>query len=645
MRIRFRVRLFRKEHASQNPQPFEHSDSGAASSQNPRLLPHQASDLLLPRWKEYRRSRLGSFSASLCLHVLLVFALVSIGRSVPPIRAELALDVQTTTIGDHDITWYQWSAELPPILPVENPEAGEEGRPTHRQSQKIVANDTGAQSNRQMIWSADSPIELQEDIAAPNLVALSEAARESLRFEMEIAEQLQTREALPVSDPAPLIEATPEIPAGVNFQSASIRPPQPPLFQVPLRELSVPAEDALTVERPPEIEALTPAGPDVAQFRPTAPLRFWMNARQPEPPAPQALGPAGRAPLGDVGPTAFPLQSALLPATRRLRFRMPAHTARAPARSVLGRSSAGSFLDARVGASVAGTTGTDFVVWLAQARMTQLVDGHGPPRVVSQGEGTGRPSGGIFGENPAAGAIGSTSGSTPPFSPGGSDGGAPGVKQGGSPELAVVGINPDRNAPFPGPGVRQRGRFSTGPDGGDGVSDSLGAGKGPGDGGVVRVPRLSVTPPPPMVATFGQGGSMPEFGSGYAIAFNPDRTLAQPKGCLEARGVDSRPVKIGERLDILAKGLGRIRALNESFVQDSAFVRPATKSLPKVYIGGVEAAVLSSGWSLEFTGVDEVSVIVPEGVIPGDEVVVLVELEEAQSRDDVTIAVAAVVQR
>ena len=85
--------------------------------------------------------------------------------------------------------------------------------------------------------------------------------------------------------------------------------------------------------------------------------------------------------------------------------------------------------------------------------------------------------------------------------------------------------------------------------------------------------------------------------------------------------------------------------MNESFVQDSAFVRPATKSLPKGYIGGVEAAVLSSGWSLEFTGVDEVSVIVPEGVIPGDEVVVLVELEEAQSRDDVTIAVAAVVQR
>ena len=646
MRIRLRVKPFRKERATRNPGPFEPSDSRRAGSESLPAPPHpqQAFNFLLRHRHERRRSRLGSFSASLCLHVLLVFALVTIGRGVPPIRAELALDVRTMTVGDHDITWYQWSTELPPILPLEDPETGEEGRPTHRQPQRIVASDTEAQSSRQMIWSADSPIELQEDIAAPNLVALSEAARESLRFEMEIAEQLQTREALPVSDPAPLIEATPEIPAGVNFQSASIRPPQPPRFQVPLRELSVPAEDALTVERPPEIEALTPAGPDVAQFRPSAPLRFWMNARQPEPPAPQVLGP-GRAPLGDVGPTAFPLQSALRPATPRLRFRMPAHTARAPARSVLGRSSAGSFLDARVGASVAGTTGTDFVVWLAQARMTQLVDGHGPPRAVSQGEGTGRPSGGIFGENPAAGAIGSTSGATPPFSPGGSDGGAPGVKQGGSPELAVVGINPDRNAPFPGPGVRRRGRFSTGPDGGDGVGDSLGAGKGPGGPSVVRIPGLSVTPPPPMVATFGQGGSMPEFGSGYAIAFNPDRTLAQPKGCLEARGVDSRPVKIGERLDILAKGLGRIRALNESFVQDSAFVRPATKSLPKVYIGGVEAAVLSSGWSLEFTGVDEVSVIVPEGVIPGDEVVVLVELEEAQSRDDVTIAVAAVVQR
>ena len=643
MRIRIRVKPFREERATRNPGPLDPSDSRPAGSESlpAPSHPRQPFDFLLGHQQERRPSRVGPFSASLCFHGLLVLALVTIGRSVPPIRAELALDVRTTTVGDHDITWYQWSRELPPILPLEGPETDDEGRPSHRQPQRVVASDIEAQSSRQMIWSADPQIELQEDIAAPNAVALNEVAAERSRLDMERAAQYQTRQALPVSDPAPLIEATPEISAQVGFQVESIRP-QPLRYEVSPRELLRPRDDVLTAERPPDIASSTPVGLDVAQFHPAAPLRFRINSLQSEAPVQQALE-ATRAPSVDVEATAFPLQSALPPTTPRLRFRMSAHTARAPARSVFGRNSAGPFLHARVGASTSGTTGTDVVVWLAQARITQLVDGYGPPRVVSRGEGAGRPSGGISGENPAAGAIGSTSGATPPFSPGGSDGGAPGVRQGDSPALAVAGINPDPSAPFPDPGVRRRGRFSAGPDGGDGSGDSLGAGEGPGGPAVMRVPRLSVMPPP-MVATFGESGSMPEFGSGHAIAFNPDRTVAQSKGCLEARGVDSRPVKIGEKLDILAKGLGRIRALNESFVQDSAFVRPPTKSLPKVYIGGVEAPVLSSGWSLEFTGVDEVSVIVPKGVIPGDEVAVLVELEGAQSRDDVTIAVAAVVQ-
>ncbi len=650
MRIRIRVKLFRTGHAAQNPEPFEHSHCREAGSQNPPLIPRppHSSDFLFSGWKEDRRSRLGPFSASLCFHVLLAFGLVAVGESVPPIRAELIPEVQVTTPADHVITWYQWSNELPHILPLEDSETREEGRPAHPNPQRIVASDTEAQSNRQMIWSADPPIELQEDIAAPNVVAVIAAAPERSRFEMELAEQHQVRDALPVSDPAPLTDAAPEIPAPVDFRAQSIRL-QPLRYGASRRELSIPGDDALTAERPPDIESATPAGLDVAQFHPAAPLRFRMNTPQPETPGPQALA-AGRAPSVEVGPAAFPLQSALLPSTPRLRFRMPAHTARAPARSVLGRSSAGLFLDARVGPSAAGSAGTDFVVWAAQDRMAQLLGGHGPPRAGPQGGSATGLGGGLQGKSVAGGgedraarAMGSENASesgAASASSGGESGDRPGRNQAGSATLAVVGINPDPNAPIPGPGVRRRGRFAAGPDGGDRVRESLGTGKGPGGPAVVRVPGLSVTPPPPMVATFGQGGSMPEFGSGKAIAFNPDRTVAQPKGSLEARGVDSRPVKIGERLDILAKGLGRIHALNESFVQEGAFVRPPTKSLPKVYIGGIEAQVLSSGWSLEFTGVDEVSVIVPEGVDPGDEVGVLVELEGARSRDDVTIAVA-----
>ena len=646
MKIRIRAKLFRKERATQKPGPFENPDFGTADGQNPPPRPHpyQASHFLLPSWKENRRSRLGPLTASLCFHVLLAFGLVAVGESVPPIRAEVIPEVQITTPADHAITWHQWSKELPPILPLEDSETPEGSRPAHRNPQRIVASDSEVQSNRQMIWSADPRIELQEDIAAPNIVAVIAAAPERSRFEMELAGQHEVRDALPVFDPAPLIEAAPEIPAHVDFRAPSIRL-QPLRYEASPREFSGPGDDALTVERSPDIESPTPGGLDVAQFHPTAPLRFRMNSRRPEAPSPQVLG-AGHVPTVDVEPTAFPLESALLPSTPRLRFSMPAHTARAPARSVLGRSSAGSFLDARVGPSAVGSAGTDFVVWAAQHRMAQLLDGHGPPRASPERGSSGGSGEGLLGksiasgeEDSSAGAMGSRSGAAS-VSSGGESGGRPGRNQAGSATLAVVGINPDPSAPIPGPGVRRRGRFSAGPDGGDGVRESLGTGKGPGGPAVVRVPGLSVTPLPPMVATFGQGGSMPEFGSGKAIAFNPDRTVAQPKGSLEARGVDSRPVKIGERLDILAKGLGRIHALNKSFVQDSAFVRPPTKSLPKVYIGEVEAQVLSSGWSLEFTGVDEVSVIVPEGVNPGDEVVVLVELEGARSREDVTIAVA-----
>ena len=649
MKIRIRAKLFRKEHATQKPGPFENPDFGTADGQNPPPRPHpyQASHFLLPSWKENRRSRMGPFSASLCFHVLLAFGLVAVGESVPPIRAELIPEVQITTPADHAITWYQWSKELPPILPLEDSETPEGGRPAHRNPQRIVASDTEAQSNRQMIWAADPRIELQEDIAAPNVVAVIAAAPERSRFEMEPAEQHQVRDALPVADPALLIEAAPEIPALVDSQAKSVRL-QPLRYEASRRELSMPGDDALTVERPPDIESATPAALDVAQFHPAAPLRFRMNTPQPETPGPQALA-AGRAPTVDVEPTAFPLESALLPSTPRLRFRMPAHTARAPARSVLGRSSAGLFLDARVGAPARGLAGTDFVVWAAQDRMAQLLGGHGPPRAGPQGGSATGLGGGLQGKSVASGgedrsdgAMGSQNASesgAASVSSGGESSGGPGGNQAGSATLAVVGINPDPNAPIPSPGVRRRGRFSAGPNSG-GVGESLGTGKGPGGPAVVRVPGLSVTPLPPMVATFGEGGSMLEFGSGQAIAFNPNRTVAQPKGSLEARGVDSRPVKIGERLDILAKGLGRINALNESFVREGAFVRPPTKSLPKVYIGGIEAQVLSSGWSLEFTGVDEVSVIVPEGVNPGDEVAVLVELEGARSREDVTIAVA-----
>ena len=261
MKIRIRAKLFRKERATQKPGPFENSDFGTADGQNPPPRPHpyRASHFLLPSWKENRRSRLGPLTASLCVHVLLAFGLVAVGESVPPIRAEVIPEVQITTPADHAITWYQWSKELPPILPLEDSETREGGRPAHRNPQKIVASDTEAQSNRQMIWSADPRIELQEDIAAPNVVAVIAAAPERSRFEMESAEQHRPGAALPVSEPSPLIEAALDIPVHMDSQAESFRP-QPLRYEASPREFSGPGDDALTVERSPDIESPTPGG-------------------------------------------------------------------------------------------------------------------------------------------------------------------------------------------------------------------------------------------------------------------------------------------------------------------------------------------------------------------------------------------------
>jgi uncharacterized protein (TIGR03437 family) len=132
-----------------------------------------------------------------------------------------------------------------------------------------------------------------------------------------------------------------------------------------------------------------------------------------------------------------------------------------------------------------------------------------------------------------------------------------------------------------------------------------------------------------------------DFGPGRAIAINPDGSLAQPVGSLG----NSRPAVPGETLQFLVTGLGATNPPGitgpNSFDLDGNFVRRDTVQQPTVLIGGVEAPLVFSGLSPEFVGVFQNNATVPDGVTPGGEVPLVIEIGGVSSRDDVTMAVAA----
>ena len=64
----------------------------------------------------------------------------------------------------------------------------------------------------------------------------------------------------------------------------------------------------------------------------------------------------------------------------------------------------------------------------------------------------------------------------------------------------------------------------------------------------------------------------------------------------------------------------------------------------RVFIGGIQATVLASVLNLDFVGLNQINAFVPEGVTPGDEVPIVIEVEcedgtILRSREDATIAV------
>ncbi|HUQ92216.1 MAG TPA: hypothetical protein VM120_11095 [Bryobacteraceae bacterium] len=125
-----------------------------------------------------------------------------------------------------------------------------------------------------------------------------------------------------------------------------------------------------------------------------------------------------------------------------------------------------------------------------------------------------------------------------------------------------------------------------------------------------------------------------EFGSGQAIAFQEDGSLAASAGALP--GIRTEPARIGGTISILATGLGAVDPPGRDS-QSSLDTQRRTLTTPTVLIGGVEAQVRFSGLAPEFPGVYQINVVIPAAT-PGDRVPIQIRLGDFTSTDRITIA-------
>jgi len=151
-------------------------------------------------------------------------------------------------------------------------------------------------------------------------------------------------------------------------------------------------------------------------------------------------------------------------------------------------------------------------------------------------------------------------------------------------------------------------------------------------GGRSSAPRdVSISRLSPAIFTF-------EFGSGPAVAFNPDGTATQPAGSLP--GVSSRPALAGDWIVLLAGGLGETDSPVENGANSLDRLR-MTQKQPTVLIGGRPAEVLFSGLSPQFVAVYQVNAIVPAETQASGEVSVQLQIGGTTTSETVTIAVVS----
>jgi uncharacterized protein (TIGR03437 family) len=125
-------------------------------------------------------------------------------------------------------------------------------------------------------------------------------------------------------------------------------------------------------------------------------------------------------------------------------------------------------------------------------------------------------------------------------------------------------------------------------------------------------------------------------GLGYAIAINPDGSIAAPVGAVP--GLATRPAKVGDALIIYANGLGPVDSPIVNGAASSDVLR-RTLTVPTVTIGGQTAQILFSGLTPQFPGINQINLVVPSGAT-GNSVPILIQTGGVTSATGVIIAVS-----
>jgi len=125
-------------------------------------------------------------------------------------------------------------------------------------------------------------------------------------------------------------------------------------------------------------------------------------------------------------------------------------------------------------------------------------------------------------------------------------------------------------------------------------------------------------------------------GAGYAIAINPDGSIAAPAGAIP--GFPTRPAKVGDALIILANGLGPVDIPLANGAASLDALRRTT-TLPVVLVGGQSAQVVFSGLTPQFPGINQLNLVVPSGAT-GDNVPLQIQIGGVTSPTGVNIAVS-----
>ena len=119
---------------------------------------------------------------------------------------------------------------------------------------------------------------------------------------------------------------------------------------------------------------------------------------------------------------------------------------------------------------------------------------------------------------------------------------------------------------------------------------------------------------------------------------------AQAPGTVDP--VVGQPAAIGGVVTIWGNGLGPVSPLPATGDIPPAGTVPFTDKTVRVFIGGVEAQVLSAVLQPSNVGLNQINAVIPVGVAPGDDTPIVIEVEcddgmTIRSREDVTIAVRA----